>query len=261
MYLRVYGLTSVFLSGAGGRDDTRDGLYLSPLQTVFDPVDDVVNLVMSHHPPDWFMDQDDVDEKICNRSAIHLFGHKHRQRIHKDGNYIRFSAGALNPDRNERAWQPAYNLIDVHLTGDGSSRALEIEAHLLQWQDNPERYRPVLTVQGEEVFRHRILIPCRARAAAELVTAQPTATSEPEHAEPRTDVEAAMSDESTRNLVFRFWKLTISQRREVALGLGLIDRAELALPEPERYGRALLRAGQRGLLDQVAREIAQREKD
>lgn len=261
VYLRVYGLTSVFLSGAGGRDDTRDGLYLSPLQTVFDPVDDVVNLVMSHHPPDWFMDQDDVDEKICNRSAIHLFGHKHRQRIHKDGNYIRFSAGALNPDRNERAWQPAYNLIDVHLTGDGSSRALEIEAHLLQWQDNPERYRPVLTVQGEEVFRHRILIPCRARAAAELVTAQPTATSEPEHAEPRTDVEAAMSDESTRNLVFRFWKLTISQRREVALGLGLIDRAELALPEPERYGRALLRAGQRGLLDQVAREIAQREKD
>jgi hypothetical protein len=32
------------------------------------------------------------------------------------------------------------------------------------------------------------------------------------------------------------------------------------LPEPERYGRALLRAGERGLLDQVAREIAQRER-
>ena len=69
-----------------------------------------------------------------------------------------------------------------------------------------------------------------------------------------------MSDEGTRNLVFRFWKLTSSQRREVALKLELIDRSELTLPEPERYGRALLRAGERGLLDQVARAIAQLER-
>ena len=69
-----------------------------------------------------------------------------------------------------------------------------------------------------------------------------------------------MSDESTRNLVYRFWNLTVSQRRDIALNLGLINRDELKVPEPERYGRALLRAGERGLLDQVAREIAQRER-
>jgi predicted phosphodiesterase len=273
VHLRVYGLTSVLLSGAGGHDDTRESLYLSPLQTVFDPVEDVVNLVMTHHPPDWFMDHDDVDEKICNRSAIHLFGHKHRQRIQEDNNYVRFSAGAVNPDRHEQGWQPAYNLIDVHVVGDGPGRVLEIEAHLLQWQDNPEQYRPVLTRRREEVFRHRISIPSRvtssAAAPAGPVSAELVTMTEPELAvataasglaEADTDVEAAMSDESTRNLVFRFWKLTVSQRREIALDLGLIDRAELALPEPERYGRALLRAGQRRLLDQVAREVARREE-
>ena len=73
------------------------------------------------------------------------------------------------------------------------------------------------------------------------------------------DMEAAMGDENTRNLVFRFWDLTVSQRREITFILGLIDEKELELPEPERYGRALLRASKRNMLDQVAREVAQRE--
>lgn len=259
VHLRVYGLTSVLLSGAGGRDDTRESLYLSPLQTGLDPVDDVVNLVMCHHPPDWFSDQDEVDEKIANRSAIHLFGHKHRQRVVKDDSYIRFSAGAVNPDRGEAGWQPAYNLIDVRVTGEGPQRALEVEAHLLQWQVNPEQYRPTLTTQGDAVFRHRIAIPGHTRASVVAATAPASIVADPP-APTDTDVEAAMSDEGTRNLVFRFWNLTTSQRRDLALKLALIDRKELKLPEPERYGRALIRAGERGVLDQVAREVASRER-
>lgn len=261
VHLRVYGLTSTLLSGAGGQDDTRDRLYLSPLQTVLDPVDDVVNLVMCHHPPDWFMDQDDVHDAMCGRAAIHLFGHKHRQRVTQDPNYIRFSAGAVNPDRYEAGWQPGYNLIDLRVTGEGRDRVLEIEAHLLQWQSNPDRYRPVLTRDGEEVVRHRIAIPGRAQAVAQVPDAAPTAVDEPAAAlEVEADVEAAMSDENTRNLVFRFWNLTVSQRREITLRLGLIEEKELSLLEPERYGRALLRAGERGLLDKLAREIEQAEK-
>lgn len=252
VHLRIFGLTSVLLSGTCGRNDTRESLYMSPLQTVLDPVEDVVNLVMSHHPPDWFSDQDEVDEKICNRAAIHLFGHKHRNRIIKDDHYVRFSAGAVNPDRGETGWQPAYNLIGVRVVGDGPSRALEIEAHLLEFQENPEQYRPKLNRDGEEVFRQSIAIPGRVRVPAAV--AVPLVTGQ------AADAEAAMSDESTRNLVFRFWKLTLSQRREIALTLGLIDRDELKLPEPERYGRALLRAGERGLLAEVAREVAQRER-
>ena len=256
VHLRIHGLTSVLLSGAGGREDTRESLYLSPLQTTLDPVEDVVNLVLCHHPPDWFCDQDEVDEKITNRATLHLFGHKHRQRIAREDGYVRFSAGAVNPDRGENGWQPAYNLIDVSLDGEGASRALQIEAHLLQWQANPEQYRPVLTTQGEPVFRHRIGFPGRARPPAAAPVAASTAAPK---APADTDVEAAMSDEGTRNLVIRFWNLSASQRRDVALKLSLIGRDELQLPEPERYGRALLRAGERGVLNDVAREVAARE--
>lgn len=75
----------------------------------------------------------------------------------------------------------------------------------------------------------------------------------------RGDGEAAMGDPSTRNLVFRFWNLKSSERREIAVRLGLITEEELKLPEAERYGRALIRASERGQLDELALAVAQKE--
>ncbi|SFB61050.1 metallophosphoesterase [Azotobacter beijerinckii] len=271
--LRVHGLTSTLLSGLEGRNDTRESLYLSPLQTVLDPLDDVVNLVLCHHPPDWFMDQDDVNDAICGRAAIHMFGHKHRLRTAVGEGYIRFSAGAVNPDRNEPGWIPGYNLVDVQVSGFGRERILTVDAHLRQWQSNPDLFRPVLTQQGESVLRHIIRFPGQERREAPtlalaampaaIATAEPVAPVEAAVASPAwerdADVGAAMGDASTRNLVFRFWNLTTSQRREITLRLKLISRDELSLPEPERYGRALIRAGERGQLNELVREVAQKE--
>lgn len=260
--LRLYGLTSTLLSGMGGQDDKRGELYLSPLQ-VLHPADDVVNLVMIHHPPDWFSDEQEVDDMVKNRAVIHLFGHKHLQRVAKDDGYMRFSAGAVNPDRQEKGWEPGYNLINLQVVGAGPERALEIEAHLLVLQSSPERFNPRRTWDGKEVFRHTISIPGYASAVAPVRTQAAAAVAVPAAPTPtpavHDDVEASMGEEHTRNLIFRFWKLTGSQRREIALGLGLIQEKDLAIPEPERYGRALLLAGERGLLDQVANEIAKRE--
>jgi len=64
-----------------------------------------------------------------------------------------------------------------------------------------------------------------------------------------------MGEQSTRNLVIRWWGLPMAARREIALRLGLISEDEVSLPEPERYARALLRAKERNQLEQVAEEI------
>jgi predicted phosphodiesterase len=271
--LRIHGLTSTLLSGVDGGDDTRDSLYLSPLQTVLDPVDDVVNLVLCHHPPDWLMDQDEANDAICGRAAIHLFGHKHRQRIQRDPHYVRFSAGAVNPDRQERGWQPGYNLIDIRIAGAGPERQIIVNAHLRQWQTNPDMFRPVMASDLESVFRHTMPFPGVESLAAEATSVAGDAIVAPQAAGPtvvqqdtslrerEADGEAAMGEASTRNLVFRFWNLDTSERREIALRLELITEAELGLPEPERYGRALIRASERGRLEELACEVARRERD
>jgi hypothetical protein len=92
---------------------------------------------------------------------------------------------------------------------------------------------------------------------------EPTSSVKPIIASSTVDqdpgAEVAMGKTSTRNLVFRFWNLSMSQRREITLKLGLISREELSTPEPERYGRALIRAGERGILDELATKIAEKE--
>lgn len=68
-----------------------------------------------------------------------------------------------------------------------------------------------------------------------------------------------MGEERARNIVLRFWDLTMSDRREISQKLNLLEPEEMSLPQAERYGRALLRAGKRNLLDELAGEIEKRE--
>lgn len=268
--LRIYGLTSTLLSGAWApKDDPRPGLYLSPLQTVLDPVDNVINLVMCHHPPDWFIDCDDITDALAGKAAVHVFGHKHRQRIHRDPRYIVFSAGAVNPDRNEKGWEPGYNIFRLTLGELDRGHHLDVEAYLLCWQTNPDRFRPKQDQDGQEVFRHRVALQNiitvagspGVAAAGDLGAAiadGPGATATA--VDVKIDAEAAMGDERTRNIVLRFWALASSERREISKKLDLLEAGEMDLPEPERYGRALMRAGEKKLLSSLADEIERMEK-
>ncbi|WP_441255826.1 metallophosphoesterase [Tardiphaga sp. 285_C5_N1_2] len=256
--LRIFGLTSTILSGAGapeGKEDVPNGLYLSPMQTVLNPVDNVINLVMCHHPPDWFSDGDKVADTIKARASIHAFGHKHRQRIDRDPSYVSFSAGAVNPDRNEKEWSPGYNIFRLTLGNTEKGHHLDVEAHLLAYQANPEMFLPMRDSDGSDVFEHRV----RLRNIS--LPAKPTITPVPTGVSPQpVDAEAAMGEERARNIVLRFWDLTMSDRREISQKLNLLEPDEMGLPQSERYGRALLRAGQRNLLDDLANEIEKREK-
>lgn len=252
--LRLHGLTSVMISGPVGQDDAPGKLYLSPLQTIFNPVEDVINLVICHHPPDWFLDSEDIDEKICNRCTLHLFGHRHRQRTMLTKDFVRINSGAINPDRREHGWRPGYSLIDATVSGDGADRKLGINVHLRDWQSNPECFRAVLDSDGSEVFSQIIAIPDKQQQVRVLPKAQHSEESAVASAA-APDAEASMSDERTRNLVFRFWQLTVSQRRDVTMKLNLISEDDLTTPEAERYGRALIRAAQNDMLEQLADEV------
>ena len=204
--LRLYGLTSVLISGLEGQDDAPGKLYLSPLQTVFNPIEDVINLTICHHPPNWFLDSEDVEEKVCNRCTVHLFGHHHRRRTTQTKDYIRINSGAINPDRRELGWRPSYSLIDAKISGDGLDRKLEVNAHLRDWQDNPECFRAVSNTDGSEVFSQIIDVPGTKRQDSDAPMARHT--DEDAAAPPAApDAEASMSDEPTRNLVYRFWQL------------------------------------------------------
>ncbi len=263
--LRLYGLTSTLLSGCEGNDDKRGDLYLSPIQTVLDPVPNTVNLVLCHHPVDWLADGDVVEDTLNARAALQVFGHKHKQRLVMDPNYVRFAAAAINPSRNELPYQPGYNLIRLGVEGAGAERHVKVEVYQRRLQDNPERFIAIETNQGEKSFTSRIHLPVElelvrvAPIPARAVPAAIQMSAHPLDAESTEDAEATMGEEATRDLLYRFWNLTSSQRREIATSLELLEEGEMALPEPERYGRALIRAAEMKIMDKVAAEIARRE--
>ena len=74
-----------------------------------------------------------------------------------------------------------------------------------------------------------------------------------------TSLEVIMGDPTTRHLIDRFWDLDASDRREIALELGLISDREIDLPEQQRYDVALVRASERNLLDRLEKLIEERE--
>ena len=240
--LRIYGLTSTILSGKDGKDDKPRDLYLSPLQTALDPVEDQVNLVMCHHPADWFVDHDDVEDAINARATFQIFGHKHRQQVVPTPDYIRILAGAVNPSRKEPNYEPGYNLLQIDVDGSGEDRRLKVETHQFRYQANPEGFVPVKTAQGKDCFRSTIAFPGRQQhAGASAVSSGKTgvlpkaaegnadadAAKEPKPAVV-DDVEASMGEERHRDLIYRFWKLDGDKKRQIALGLGLITEAELS---------------------------------
>jgi hypothetical protein len=216
--LRIHGLTSTLLCSAWQfsekRDEEKGELYLSPLQTVLDPVPGVVNAVMCHHPPDWFLDGDEVEDVFRGRAMVQLFGHKHRQRVDKNESFIRFSAGAVNPNRQEVGWEPGYNIVEFEVSKQGDEHFLETKGHLYIWNTDYHRFDPKVHRDQNTVVAHKIRIQEEAVAITGDVL-------------------------ECRKLTFRFWKLSNSDRVEIINNLNLTDSSEIPKSECEKVTRAL----------------------
>jgi hypothetical protein len=155
----------------------------------------------------------------------------------------------------------------LEVTGDGADRRIKVESHLYKFQSNPEGFYPLRAADGSEVFRHSI--PFAKEVVPALVAASVAASTEEMATgavaagagilSAPTDAEASMGDKRTRHIVDRFWDLDASDRREIALELGLIDQEEVQLPEAQRYGVALIRAAERHLIDRLAELVTERE--
>lgn len=252
--LKVHGLTTALLSGARlpQPDKLRD-LYVGPHQTQLTPEYDVLNVVLGHHPPDWCSDADALDEALGNRAVLHYFGHKHRTRPDRVHGYMRFYGGAVNPDRNEEGWEPAYSIADLRLEyKDDGSKMLTISAHLRRWQANPQRFVSIQDLDGSMTIDHPIKILGRGHGPAvpESLAAAPLV----ENTSSGEQGSAAM-EESTRDFFIRFFQLPRSRRAKLIETYDLAKGLDADMPDHERSRRALLRAAELGILDILKKEL------
>jgi hypothetical protein len=212
-----------------------------------------INVILCHHPYPWLANGESFADHLATVSPLHLFGHVHTNRIELNRDFVRVSASAAHPDRQERGWEPGYNFIELALAGTKDAPKLKVQVHVRIWQDRPDQFRAKEDRNRSDVFEQEIALDAWRRselAASVIDTAQPTA--QPKISSPSED-----NMESLRSLSIRFFGLTASQRSLVAGKLDLVDEQDKDLPEFERTRKILLRAKDKSLLATLASEMDQ----
>lgn len=244
------------------RSDQKGSLYVDAAAKQLERVPGAEYLIMCHHPSSWIRGGDDLQAHLNDVARIQLFGHEHTNRIFEGRDWMTIAASAAHPQRTEPGWEPGYNLLDLSVEGSGASRYLDVKVHVRVWQQSPSLFRPKVDRRGNTVWHQRFeLEPWSVSVATDLPSGQLNLVS-PEPVEPVAGkTEASQSANAIsmnltlRDVSVRFFRLRLSQQSAVVGKLDLLHDEDRGLPDFDRFTRALLRAKEQGIVDQVAREI------
>lgn len=248
--VRFLGVNSTFVSGEN--DKERD-LYVDVASRQISLEPGTINVVLCHHPYSWLANGDSFSDHLATVSQLHLFGHVHTSRIELNRDFVRVAASAAHPDRQERGWEPGYNLIELDLVGTKEAPRLKVRVHVRIWQDRPGQFRAKEDRNRADVFEQEIVLdPWRQPESSDTTADAAQPASPTETGNPSED-----NMDSLRNLSIRFFGLTASQRSLLAGKLDLVDEQDKDLPEFERTRKILLRAKDKSLLAKLASEMDQ----
>jgi hypothetical protein len=253
--LRLSGLNSTFVSSEA---DKPGDLFIDPACLQLSRARGVEHLVMCHHPYSWLRQGDELRDHLHSVARIHLFGHEHMNRVDLGRDWIRIDAGAAHPDRSEQSWEPGYNLIELEVLGAGVSRQLAVRAHIRVWQQRPGQFRAKMDGESD-VFQQTIRLDAwvTSTAAEEGRVSSPD-TAAIGRADGTPALEPARSEpmDTLRDVSVRFFRLTLSQKAAIAGKLNLLEEEDINQPDFERFRRVLIRARDRGLVNELDREVS-----
>ena len=167
--IRIHGLNSALISDSG---DAPGKLLVSAYQTShFKHEQNVVNLVMCHHPPEWLMDKADLRNVLRTFTPVAFFGHEHTTRVTADLKEVHIFAGAVQPSRRDPAdWLPTYHIVQLGIQTTETKRELVVRIHTREFTNiAPIRFRPRRNEFELTMDEHRIELPHLKQTAKETI--------------------------------------------------------------------------------------------
>ena len=258
--VHLYGLNSTIISGIDGKD-RMGNLFMSNLQTGFPRSPGSANLIMAHHPPEWMSDQNQLEARLFGTPNIVLFGHRHIQALRRDYNgSIVFSAGSVNPDREETGWEPAYNLIELTSAVSNEQRQVAILARQFRWQSHPNGFVPKIDmVTGDPVFVHQMPVDGEDILPVDVQTAKEAGGIAMADREASLNDPPALVGPDVRDIIYRFWELEPRDRRQVLNELGFEQVPNAVVHETMAYRAALVSIASANRLSELETAIAAKE--
>lgn len=225
--LRMRGVNSAIISGPDD-DAAANKLVVGVVQATPGRVEGVAYVLLCHHPPDWLLNADELEDYLNTRFHVQLFGHKHRQRAQRIDHTVKIGSGALHPDRGEDGWDPRYNVLQFWIEGTPYAPALHVKVWRRRWDLATTEF----VADGAPWETSVPLSPRRAPAACAISRREAAAQPAPAaHHEP----EAAEGTMATiRELAYDYYDLPFERRMRVLLEIGQLREDERHLPESER---------------------------
>jgi metallophosphoesterase superfamily enzyme len=160
--IRFHGLTSVQISNA---DDALGNMILGNEQYMISEETNVVNVVLVHHPLDWFKDKTEASTFLHNNARVIMVGHEHTLNIHKTEDslaqkqWLVIYAGATNPPEGD-AYGYRYNWIEFSCDEKNGHHHLVVDVYPRAWSQQTVRFEADHNRLGATAERVRIEIAC-----------------------------------------------------------------------------------------------------
>lgn len=137
--IRFIRLNSALLCHGEERDEHPE-LIIGARQFTIPRTNGVENIVLVHHPLNWYKDQDQVRDYIRSRARVFISGHEHDPKVSVDqveehSDVMMLAAGATVPYKSDSEFTFTYNIIEFDW--DGEIDGLSVTMHPRVW--NPQR--------------------------------------------------------------------------------------------------------------------------
>lgn len=184
----------------GKEQDENPELMIGSRQFAIPRDDGVENIVLVHHPLQWYKDREQVRTYIRSRARVFISGHEHNPKVHVENieegcDIMMLSAGATVPYKSDDVYTFTYNIIEFDW--DEENDGLSVTIHPRAWnsqrtcfEDDPKRLgeqRPNFRLacpsfrKAERPTTHNIIQPVDVQVAEGSVVpimSAPSAASE-----------------------------------------------------------------------------------
>ncbi|MDB5555347.1 MAG: calcineurin-like phosphoesterase protein [Rhizobium sp.] len=243
--LRLWGFNSVLVCD---RTDAKDRMLIDPAAAQIEEEDGVCHIVMAHHPFSWLKNGKDFQNRIEKVAQVHLFGHEHALRMDEAKHFLRISAGAMQPERDELDWKPGYNWIDVSVDGTGDKRKLLVDVWVRQYET--VNFLAIPDRDGRTIWKNSYDLPewttpeLPAVVAVELNVSVPVleSTIMPTSAPPPPTVRA---------VTLKLFKLKEHEQRRIITLLDLDRSGDREMKDYELVVAAVKRSDEEGNLTEM----------
>lgn len=179
-----------------------------------------VYLSLCHHPPECWKDPDNIlREKMNDRVAVQLYGHKHIQTIKFSGRSLIVGSGATHPCRTYGEWIPRYNWLTLDINDQNGTPHLTV------------RIYPRVLNNAQTAFEPEKSLPNGIEYEEFQISLEETTNGEASPKDAKTVQKKGFDTPRTsvysweRRFIYDFMNLPFSRRRDILAKLNL-DRPE-----------------------------------